>query len=173
MTQRSVWKETGVYYQGSNLGGDESTPARSPSLPQDLELPLLPKRPQAKNTLRMSPFPYLSLSQSHQQIPILSGMCTCGSGSPSSHRSSLLQNLGYTALSPCSSLGTLCCATLDHVSQMLEPREAHTPAGEPVSRSGLPSSAGSKPLVGPTSPSPTSRPICAGEQGQRPGTSKC
>ena len=50
--------------------------------------------------------------------------------------------------SPRSSPVTVCCATLSR-SQKVEPREAHVPAWDPASWSGLPSFAGFKPLVGP------------------------
>ena len=44
MTQQLLLKEAGFYLQGSNLGGTKSPPAHSSPLPQDPELPLLPKR---------------------------------------------------------------------------------------------------------------------------------
>ena len=66
--------------------GTECIPAWSPFLPWDPELPLLPKRLQAKTLPRSSPFPYLSLRQSYKQISVLSGMCNCGFQSTSSHK---------------------------------------------------------------------------------------
>ena len=51
----------------------------------------------------------------------------------------------------------MCHATL---SQGLMSREAHG-LQHPATKSGLPSSAGSKPLVGPASPGPTSAPVHA------------
>ena len=56
--------------------GAESTPAQSLLLPQDPELPLLPKRLKAKTMPRSSPHPYLSISGTRKHI--LSGMLTCG-----------------------------------------------------------------------------------------------
>ena len=85
---------------------------------------------------------------------------------PSSRGSSLLQDLGYTALRLHGAVQeTMCHVTL---SQMLEPREAHVPVWDPASGSGLTCSVGSEFLVGPTSPGPTSIPIHIGSRARGP-----
>ena len=91
------------------------------------------------------------------------------SESPSSRSSSPLQGLWYAAPSlhvaaqkPCAMLHWVM------VSQVLEPREALVPAWDPASRSGLPSSVGSKSLVGPASPGPVSAPVHVGIRARGP-----
>ena len=63
-------------------GWCKGTPAQSPHFPPDPEPPLLPKRLRAKTTPRSSPYPYLTLSQSREQVSTPSGTCACGFQSP-------------------------------------------------------------------------------------------
>ena len=80
-------------------GGAGSTPARSPVLPQDPALPLLPTRLDAKNKPSSSPSPYLVLSWLYKQFSILWKVHSWVSESPSSRSSSPLWYLGYLVLS--------------------------------------------------------------------------
>ena len=119
--------------------GEVSTPALSPFLPQDPELPWLPKRLQAKTTPRRSPFP-------RKQISILSAMCTRGFQSRPPLTAALCFRICGALFSVSESRSR--SRVPYTVPQRLEPLEAHAPASDTASRRGLPSPAGSKPLEG-------------------------
>ena len=79
------------------------------------QLPLLPKRLQAKTMLRSSPYPYLSISWPHKQISILSGRCTCGFQSCHPLEAALSFRI-WGVLYPASMqwFRKTCCVTLGH-----------------------------------------------------------
>ncbi|KAF6084291.1 hypothetical protein HJG60_008568 [Phyllostomus discolor] len=102
----------------------------------------------------------------HTDLHPLQNVHLWASESPSSRSGSLLQDLGCAVLSlHVVAQETMCRVTL---SQRLQPREAGVPSWDPASRNRLPSSVGSKPLGGPTSPGPMSTSIHAGSRARGP-----
>ena len=110
---------------------------------------------------RSSPFPYLLISWPCKQISILSGMCTCG-----------LKSLH--PLTACFSLriqGALFSASMQRFRKPCA--VLHCPSMGPYLQEWAPIHVGSKPLVSPTSPGPTSAPIHAGSRATGPACPKC
>ena len=99
--------------------------AETPFLPRESAVPLLPKRLQAKTMPRSSPFPYLFLIQPCKQIPILSGMCTCGFQSRHPLTAALSFGVWGVLFSASMQWFRKTCAVLHWV--MVESREAHVP----------------------------------------------
>ena len=118
MTQRSVWKETGVYYQGSNLGGMRALLLGALLSHKTQNFSCSPQNYKPKPHPEVPHFlscPVWSLSQPLNQISTLSGMCACGS---QSHH--LLQQPSPSgpgvrcSQPPHSGPGPTCCTALDH-----------------------------------------------------------
>ena len=136
------------------------TPAQNPSLPQDPELALLPKRPQAKTMPRSSPFPYLSFSWSCSRSPSSLECALVGFRVASSCSHSLLQDLRCAGLSlNVAVYKTMCHATRDHGVSDGRAQGGKHPCMGPCLREWVPVHAGSKPLVGPISSGPASTPM--------------
>ena len=116
---------TGFQWRGWGRGGAERTLALSPSLRQDSELLLLPKRLQAKTMPRSFLFPYLSFLElklaTQTDLHPLWNARVWVSELPSLCSSSLSGSGVHCSQFPCSRPGPRCCASLDQCPRGCSP----------------------------------------------------
>ena len=135
-----ILHDSTISVEGNRFLLTEFHSCSEPSSPMRPRTSLVLQKATSQNQPRSTPCPYLSISQSHKEISILSGMCTCGFQSPHPPSAAVLQDLG------CAVLGL-------HVAVPEQCALLHCPRGwSPGSymslRGTLPPGVGSQPLQG-------------------------